>query len=56
MSCAYLRSVFVGDTYVDKKKASSAGIDFLFAKYGYKIVISKSKFGIKNLMEVNKYI
>jgi len=49
-------AVFVGDTYIDKKAASSAGIDFLFAKYGYKIGISKSKFSIKNLMEVNKYI
>ena len=48
--------VYVGDTKVDQLTARAAKIDFLFAKYGYKIGIKKSKFFINNLGQIKYYI
>ena len=36
-----MHSIYVGDTRYDKKAAKAAKIDFLLAKYGYKIGIKK---------------
>jgi len=48
--------VYVGDAKVDQLSAKAAKIDFLFAKYGYKINIKKSKFFINNLEQIKHYI
>ena len=48
--------IYVGDTKVDQLTARAAKIDFLFAKYGYKIGIKKSKFFIKRLEQIKDYI
>ena len=39
-----MHSIYVGDTRYDKKAAKAAKIDFLLAKYGYKIGIKKSEY------------
>ena len=48
--------VYVGDAKVDQLAARAAKIDFLFAKYGYKINIKKSKFFIDHLGQIKHYI
>ena len=48
--------VYVGDAKVDQLAAKAAKIDFLFAKYGYKIDIKKSKFFINHLEQIKNYI
>jgi len=48
--------VYVGDARVDQLAAKAAKIDFLFAKYGYKIDIKKSKFFINHLEQIKYYI
>ena len=48
--------VYVGDAKVDQLAAKAAKIDFLFAKYGYKIDIKKSKFFINHLAQIKYYI
>ena len=48
--------IYVGDTKVDQLTARAAKIDFLFAKYGYKIDIKKSKFFINHLAQIKYYI
>ena len=48
--------VYVGDAKVDQLAARSAKIDFLFAKYGNKINIKKSKFFIDHLRQIKHYI
>ena len=48
--------VYVGDTKVDQLAAKAAKIDFLFAKYGYRIGIKKSKFFINHLGQIKHYI
>ena len=42
---------YVGDTIFDKVSASRSKINFVFAKYGYKIGIKKHKHEIKNIFE-----
>lgn len=48
--------VYVGDTKVDQLTAKAAKIDFLFAKYGYKIGIKKYKFFINHLEQIKYYV
>ena len=36
-------SIFIGDTISDQLAAKNAKVDFIFAKYGYKIGLKKSK-------------
>ena len=42
---------YVGDTIFDKVSASRSKINFVFAKYGYKIGIKKYKNAIKDIFE-----
>ncbi len=42
---------YVGDTIFDKVSASRSKINFIFAKYGYKIGIKKYKHTVKNIFE-----
>lgn len=42
---------YVGDTIFDKDSALRSKINFVFAKYGYKIGIKKYKHEIKNIFE-----
>ena len=42
---------YVGDTIFDKEAALRSKINFVFAKYGYKIGITKYKHTIKNIFE-----
>ena len=46
---------YVGDTYFDFKTAKRAGVDFIFAKYGYG-TIEKNMFSINNFREILNYI
>ena len=48
--------VYVGDAKVDELAARAAKIDFLFAKYGYKLNIKKSRFFINHLEQIKYYI
>lgn len=42
---------YIGDTIFDKASASRSKINFVFAKYGYRIGIKKYKHTIKNIFE-----
>ena len=42
---------YIGDTIFDKVSASRSKINFVFAKYGYRIGIKKYKHTIKNIFE-----
>ena len=48
--------VYVGDAKVDQLAARAAKIDFLFAKYGYKLNIKQSRFFINHLGQIKYYI
>ena len=49
-------SLFVGDTVSDRKAAKNAGVDFIFAKYGYKIGIKKSKYYINKFEKIKSIL
>ena len=49
-------SLFVGDTISDRRAAKNAGVDFIFAKYGYKIGIKKSKFYINKFEKIKSIL
>jgi phosphoglycolate phosphatase len=49
-------SLFVGDTISDRKAAKNAGVDFIFAKYGYKIGIKKSKYYINKFEKIKSIL
>jgi HAD superfamily hydrolase (TIGR01509 family) len=46
--------VYIGDTISDLKAAQRAKIDFIFAKYGYKIGIKKFYYSINNPIDLLK--
>jgi len=48
--------LYIGDAKYDFIAAKKANIKFIFAKYGYKIGIKKSKFEIKNISQIKKFI
>jgi phosphoglycolate phosphatase len=42
---------YIGDTIFDKEAAAKSKINFIFAKYGYKIGIKKYKYSVNNILE-----
>ncbi len=46
---------YVGDMNIDAKFAKNAGINFIFADYGYETKKNKSKFKIKKIEQLKKF-
>ncbi len=46
--------IYIGDTNYDLLACKGAGIDFIFAKYGYKIGIKNYKYSINKFKSLNK--
>jgi len=46
--------VYIGDTKYDFLTCKAAGVDFILAKYGYKIGINKHKFSINKFKDLKK--
>ena len=47
-------AVYIGDTKYDLLASRSAGIDFILAKYGFKIGLKKYKFNINKFEKLKK--
>ena len=48
-------TVYIGDTKFDYLCCRSAGVDFILAKYGYRIGIKKYKYQINKLNDLKKF-
>ena len=48
--------IYIGDTIYDLMMCKAAKIDFLFAKYGYKIGIKNYKFKIDKFVDIKKIL